>query len=451
MGATKPSASNKYGQLVSVAISLMACGWVADAAVDAYFQESGLFQATFFPNPHEIAIRALFLTVQLLFLLYIVRNLGHQARLTADLEAARERAETEKQKSEAILEELGDGISIQDAELKILYQNRTHRERMGEHLGEYCYRAYQQRTEACPDCHLLQSFADGRPHLREASAVTAQGLRHSEIISTPLHDGNGRIVAGIEAVRDVTDRRQMEEEIRRMNRDLGARALALDASNRGLEAFSYSLSHDIRSYLTRIYASAQALEAESASSLEKDERFLLQTIIEASEGLEELIEAMLTLARVSRREMSRATVDLSGLATLILGELARAAPEREVTASVSPGLTVEGDPQLLKIALENLLGNAWKYTRDSERPRIEFGKTARDGRPVYFVADNGVGFDPAEAGKLFVAFQRLTNAQSFAGTGIGLTTVQRIVQRHGGEIWAEATPGGGATFFFTLA
>jgi light-regulated signal transduction histidine kinase (bacteriophytochrome) len=164
----------------------------------------------------------------------------------------------------------------------------------------------------------------------------------------------------------------------------------------------------------------------------------------------QLIDDVLALSRVTRAEMRREPIDLSGLATEILGDLTAAHPERPADVSIEPGLRAEGDPVLLRAALENLLTNAWKFSGKTSRAKIEFGSMEKDGRRVYYVRDNGAGFDMAYADKLFGVFQRLHSTTEFEGTGVGLATVQRILRRHGGTIWADARPGEGATFFFTL-
>lgn len=424
--------------------------WIVDSVIDATFEHNSIAEQLFAPDTHEIANRLLAITVQILFIIYISRILARRRKLEEELAAAKARVELEKARSEAILEEMGDAISIQDTGLRILYQNRAHREMMGSHPGEYCYAAYQQRESVCPGCHLELSFKDGKSHFRQVTAQTGKGIVHAEIISTPLRDADGAIIAGIEAVRDVTERKEAEEEIRRLNEELTEHAQELAASNRELEAFSYSLSHDLRTPLTKIYAAAQILEEGYAARLGDDGRLLLRTLCEASEGMEELIEAMLTLFRVTRTEMIREVVDLTLLAREIAGELQMSERGREVEFVIAPDITVEGDVHLLKVALENLLANAWKYTGLVAHPRVEFGVTYVEGEKVYFVRDNGAGFDMRDADKLFKPFKRLHDANRFPGTGIGLATVQRIIGRHGGRVWGEGVPDHGATFSFTL-
>lgn len=235
-----------------------------------------------------------------------------------------------------------------------------------------------------------------------------------------------------------------------MAHQISAREESLREANRELEAFSYTLSHDLRSYLARISLAGDSLQEYDGERLSQGGQYCLRTIAATCQGMDELIGTMLTLAHISRQELQIEDVDLSALASRISGELTLANPERILSFDIAPGMRARGDAHLLQVALENLLGNACKYTRSRAEARISVRAARQDGRPVYAVADNGIGFDMEEKELLFRSFQRLSNAREFPGFGIGLTTVQRIIQRHGGEIWAEAVPGEGATFFFTL-
>jgi signal transduction histidine kinase len=242
-----------------------------------------------------------------------------------------------------------------------------------------------------------------------------------------------------------------------MARELAARGArlqqqtqALTASNRELESFSYTLSHDLRSPLTRIYTAGQALAEMYDGVLDENGRMFVHTICESSEQMEELIEAILGLSGVIGTEMHMEDVDLSSLTETIAAELRLTEPERKVTFVIAPGVTAFCDPRLMRVVLENLVGNAWKYSRKTPVARIEFGTAERDGKPVYYVRDNGAGFDMKDMDKLFAPFKRLHASSDFPGTGIGLATVRRVIKRHGGEVWAEGEPGKGATFYFTL-
>ena len=235
-----------------------------------------------------------------------------------------------------------------------------------------------------------------------------------------------------------------------MAAQLGERERSLQEANRELEAFSYTLSHDLRSYLTRISLAVEVLQHLDREQREREEPFLLQSISDTCRGMDDLIATMLELASISRHELQRQEVDLSALAAEICSELARSEPDRTMHFTITPGLRANGDARLLQVMLENLLGNACKYTREKAEARIAFDARQEGDRTVFVVVDNGTGFDMAEAEKLFRPFERLSSARSFPGFGIGLTTVERIIKRHGGSIRAEAVPGEGATFSFTL-
>jgi light-regulated signal transduction histidine kinase (bacteriophytochrome) len=242
-----------------------------------------------------------------------------------------------------------------------------------------------------------------------------------------------------------------EAEIAALNRKLRRHAAEIEATNRELESFSYSVSHDLRAPLRSITSFSQALLEDCADALDEQGRDYLDRVVRAGQRMAELIEDMMILSRISRSEMQRVPVDLSATALEIAGELAQGQPDRDVEVDIKPGLVTEGDPKLLRIMVENLLGNAWKFTGRQPEPRIEFGAVPSDnGNRVYYVRDNGAGFDEEHAGRLFAPFQRLHSEAEFPGTGVGLATVQRVVRRHGGKVWARGKVSHGATFFFTV-
>lgn len=253
---------------------------------------------------------------------------------------------------------------------------------------------------------------------------------------------------------EVVERRRAEEEVRRANEVLEERVeertAQIAAANKELDSFAYSVSHDLRAPLRGIDGFSQALLEDYGERLDDTAKDYLGRVRAGCLRMGDLIDDMLQLSRLSRREIHRQEVDLSGMAGEIAGELRKSAPDRAVAFELAPGVVASGDAVLLRAVLDNLLGNAWKFTGRTEGARIAFGTEERDGKKVIFVRDNGAGFDMAYVGKLFTAFQRLHSPQEFAGTGIGLATVQRIIHRHGGEIWAEGEVGQGATFYFTL-
>jgi two-component system sensor histidine kinase/response regulator len=244
--------------------------------------------------------------------------------------------------------------------------------------------------------------------------------------------------------------RESEQAARELAETRAELVQDLKHKNRELESFSYAVSHDLRAPLRRIEAFGRAVQESQGDRLDENGHRFLDRIQEASRQMSQLIDDVLYLAKVSRAELRQHEVDLSALVESILERLREAEPGRSVETRVRPGVIVMGDGRLLRIALTNLLENAWKFTARQAAPRIEFGMTTAAGEPTYFVRDNGAGFDMAYVDRLFGPFQRLHLASEFPGSGIGLATVQRIIHRMGGRVWAEGLVGQGATFSFTL-
>jgi light-regulated signal transduction histidine kinase (bacteriophytochrome) len=252
-------------------------------------------------------------------------------------------------------------------------------------------------------------------------------------------------------LRDITERKEAEAAIERLNRALAQRAAELEAANRELESFSYSVSHDLRAPLRSIGGFSRILLETYADRLDDQGREYVGRVCASCRRMAQLIDDILTLSRLSRTEMRRGAVDLSALARAVVADLQAQEPQRDVTFSIQEEISAVGDERLLRVVLENLLGNAWKYTSHHSCAHIEFGTEQCDGgNKVYFIRDDGAGFDMAYVGKLFGVFQRLHTQTEFPGTGVGLTSVQRIIHRHGGDVWAESAVEAGATFRFTL-
>lgn len=253
---------------------------------------------------------------------------------------------------------------------------------------------------------------------------------------------------------EVSERRRAEEEVRLLNKELDTRVqkrtAELEIANSELESFCYSVSHDLRAPLRSIDGFSHALIEELGNNLSENASHYLGRIRNSSQRMGQLIEDLLNLSRLSRTAMKLQTLDLSLMAQEVINVLRQTSPHRNVDVSIWDGMSASGDENLILIVLENLLGNAWKFTSKIENPRIEIGTILEEGKSIYFVRDNGAGFDMTYMDKLFGVFQRLHSQNEFQGTGVGLATVRRIILRHGGRIWANGSPGKGAVFYFTL-
>jgi hypothetical protein len=269
-----------------------------------------------------------------------------------------------------------------------------------------------------------------------------------------LRSTTGESIGSASIGEDITDRTRSEEEVRRLNADLerrvAERTAELEAANKELEAFDYSVSHDLRAPLTRIEGFTTMLEEHNGDKLDVRGRDLLARIADSARTMDQLVGDLFTLSTITHGDLDRRAVNLGALAGSIIAALRRAEPERDVRFEAPTGMDARADAGLMRVVLENLLGNAWKFTRRRPQAVIEMGCREAGGESVFFVRDNGAGFDATGAAKLFTPFQRLHSRADFEGTGIGLATVQRIVRRHGGRVWADGSPGQGATFSFTL-
>jgi len=306
-----------------------------------------------------------------------------------------------------------------------------------------------------------KALESGEPYRLDLEIVRPDGTRRwVDSFGGPMVDADGLVVGLHGTVHDVTERKQAEAEIRRLNAELLQRVVSRtaqrDALNRELEAFAYSAAHDLRAPLRAIDGFSEILVEDAAERLTPEELGHLERVRAAAQRMARMIDDLMGLSRVTRRPVDRCAVDVSALAGEVAGELRAAWPERRVDLVIAPGMTAAADPALLRVILAQLLENAWKFTRGRAEAHIEVGVRSGDGQaggadgPVFFVRDDGAGFDTAHARQLFGAFQRFHAAGEFEGDGIGLATVQRLVLRHGGRVWAEAQVDKGATFSFTL-
>jgi len=383
--------------------------------------------------------------------------------LTQDIDKQRQ-TEAEKQRSEQrfrlIVETAQEGVWTIDTEFRTTYVNRymatllgySVDEMVGTHLFSFMGEEAQQ--EALRDLDREGQAPPGEikdfPLLRKDGSTV-----WTSIATAPLFDEQGRYTGSLAMVTDITQRRAAEAQVRQLNEELerriAERTAQLEFSNRELEAFAYTVAHDLRSPLRSIASFSDALVEDCGSQIDEVGQDYLRRIVGGARRMAELIDGILALSRVNSTALATRPCDLSAMARVALEQLQTLQPERSVRVSLQEGLVEQGDPQLLRAVFENLLGNAWKFTRNCPVAEIEFSAT-RDAQGVrtYVVRDNGAGFDMAYRDKLFGVFQRLHTQQEFEGNGVGLAAVQRIIRRHGGRIWAEGQPGHGATFFFTL-
>ena len=383
----------------------------------------------------------------------------------SERKAAEEAMALRVEEMASILASVGDGVFGMDLEGRATYVNAAFEQLTG----------WREEEVISHNTHRLlhHTRSDGTPYPEEQCPVTRTVRTGSlervendifwrkdgssfpvDYTSAAFRDSAGLLKGAVVVFRDITERKELEAERARhreeLERAVAERTADLRAVNQELESFSYTVSHDLRGPLRTIDGYSQVMEEEYQEELDDAARAYLHRMRYAATRMTELLDGLLVLSRVTRRELDSKEVNLSDLAGEIADEFAESDPERTVTWDLQPELTAWGDPGLLHVLMQNLLGNAWKFTEEREPAVIEFGAARTKRGRAFYVRDNGAGFDMRHSDGLFKPFQRLHKAEEFAGTGIGLATVQRIVSRHGGQVWAESVPGQGATFYFTL-
>ena len=363
--------------------------------------------------------------------------------LATQLVDAQNRARSQERRFKGLLESAPDAIVIVNQNSDIVLVNTQTEKLFGYARIELLGKKIELLLPECSNLFFTDQEASLIVVGLELHARRKDGGEFPVEISLSRQDAEEGVLISV-AIRDITDRRQAEEALKINTKNL-------EASNKELESFSYSVSHDLRAPLRGIDGFSHVLLEDYAERLDEGGRNALQRIRAASQHMGLLIDDMLALSQVTRRDIHLTQTDLSEMAASIVADLREAEPQRKVEFILAPGLVAETDAQLVRIALNNLLGNAWKFSGRLPHARIEFGITDHNGEQVYFVSDNGAGFDMTYATKLFGAFQRMHGVKDFNGTGIGLATVRRILDRLGGKIWAVSAPDQGATFYFTLA
>ena len=377
-------------------------------------------------------------------------------------ETARARAEAKVEESQLRLEGMINSamdaiISVDQAQNIVLY-NAAAGKMFGhaatEMIGQPLDRLLPQRFRAGHAAHVRGFGATGVTSRNMGALGVVTGVR-ADGREFPLEASISQLRMGTQTVYtailcDISERSKSEAQIRDLNADLSHRLRDLQIANEELESYSYTVAHDLRSPLRAIHGYSALVMKANAGKLDQASVDDLKRVQNAGERMGELIDDLLDLMRVSRQEPRRQDFNLSASAASVVAALSAAQPERNVPVTIQPDMHASGDPGLLRVVLESLIGNAWKFTAKTGAARIGIGAAQRDGKTVYYVRDNGVGFNMEYAHKLFAPFQRLHHADEFEGTGIGLATVKRVIVKHGGEVWAEGEEGQGATFYFTL-
>jgi PAS domain S-box-containing protein len=385
---------------------------------------------------------------------------GHEA-ICIVVRDITERKQTEEVRSRlaAIVDSSDDAIIGKTLEGIITNWNRGAEKIYGYSAEEAVGRPISMLVPAyLPDeiPEILKKISLGEGIIHYETVRVTKGGRRLDVSLTisPIKDSQGNIVGASTIARNITERKQAEEEIRLLNEQLEQRVrqrtAQLEEANKELESFSYSVSHDLRAPLRHIGGFAELLQKKAASTLDEAGQRYLETILDSAKHAGVLIDNLLTFSRMGRAELHRADVDMNRLVRQVLDDLKLETAGRSIDWQIGELPEVQGDPSMLQLVMTNLLSNAVKYTHNRDEAVIEVGSKSDGDEAVFFVSDNGVGFDMQYVDKLFGVFQRLHRAEEFEGTGIGLANVQRIVNRHGGRTWAEGSVGSGATFYFSL-
>jgi PAS domain S-box-containing protein len=433
-----------YGERGSALLSLM----VAFLCMDYFFTEP---RYSFRIASSDLLYYISFLSLgTLIWWFSTVRQ-----RLLQDLRQTRDNLKVEVEERSSLLDLTNDSISVRNMDLILTYWNRgaeafygwSRKEAVGRRSDELLRTIFSKPVEEIRAELLEKNQWEG-----ELTRTKADGTQVVVLSRWSLRrDHQHRPAAILETSNDITARKRWEEEIQGLNRELAKRSLALEAGNKELEAFAYSISHDLRAPLRHMAGFAELLRKNVAASLDEKSQRYLTMILEAANRMANLIDDLLAFSRISRAEAHKSVFDLGQVVEEVVAEVRQDAKERNITWKIDPLPACDADRSMLRLAFVNLISNAVKFTRTRPQAEIEIGCTEQDrSDPVLFVRDNGVGFDMKYSNKLFGVFQRLHPQEAFEGTGIGLATVQRIVHRHGGRVWAEGKVDGGATFYVSL-